>query len=224
MNKDPRIITCEMIPSGVSGNLTLKNEVLTEMKGRVWQGESPMDAGETYVSITENGRLWMSNTPDEKRTISYELAGMGATAGMDILVGGLGLGYFLERFQRERNIPNSLTVVEFNPHVIELVYPTYSCLPWLKVQDGDILAYGVSGPRKFYDWCYVDVWGDYNIDLLESMKKLRRSLLPVMKSGRGRVILWKECELKYHRRREQREERISSIWDSAIRHAEKLVG
>jgi hypothetical protein len=164
-------------------------------------GETPMPDGSKWIGLFENDHLWMSNTPDEKRDISIDLSNMGYAEGQNILVGGLGLGYFMEKFQQEKNVPAHLHVIEQSLDVIKLVSGTYATIPWLHIEQGDIFKYGKTGPRKFFDWCYVDVWVNYSTDLLDEMKRLRRSLLPLMKPGPGRIILWKEAELKYQKRR-----------------------
>lgn len=197
----PKIITCDTIPEGHSGNMRIEHKDPDTMLVRTWNGESPMPKGSTWVGLFEGNNMWMSNTPDEKRDISIDLSNMGYTEGQTILIGGLGLGFFMEWFQQDRHVPEHLHVIEKNADVINFVQPHYESLPWLCVEHGDIWEYGKVGPHKQFDWCYVDIWGNYNTDLLEEMKKLRQSLRPLMKPGKGRIILWKEAELKRQRRR-----------------------
>jgi hypothetical protein len=193
-----KVITPEDLPTGTSGEFELRREVLERRLGRSWKGETPMDAGETLLSLCQGGKLWMSDTPDERRSNRASFVYPGTSDPQTYLIGGLGLGFVLTILQG-RAVEKCI-VVEKYQEVIDLVYPTYASLPWLEVVCDDVFEYGKVGPKDFFDWAYMDVWGDYGGYMLPQMAALRRSLRRVMKPGRAKVACWNEEEIKRHHR------------------------
>jgi len=195
----------EDIPDGERGTVSIDRVTLerdTNVAGN-WHHPSFMSAGESIVRLKRNGRLWMSNTPDEVHSQRFPIT-HSRTERPSILLGGLGLGIAIQIIN-EKCIPEKVVVVEIDPDVIALVSQVYEPLPWLEIVEGDIREYGKIGPRDFFDVAWIDIWQDYSTDDLEDMFAIRRSLRRVMKPGRGfcgksRVMIWKEDELKEARR------------------------
>lgn len=185
------------IPEGEHGDCRIEKVTFSERTnvGGNWHDPRFMNAGETVTMLKHGGKLWMSDTPDEVRSQRFEIADRHPT----ILMGGLGLGSAIS-YVDERCIPERVVVVEIDPDVIALVAPTYAHLDWLEIVEGDIRTYGKAGPRATFDVAWIDIWGNYNSDLLPDMFAVRRSLRRVMKPGGGRVQIWIEDLLKYYKR------------------------
>lgn len=195
------VITPEDIPEGQSGSVTVEKMHLTEsFNVGGFQRPDYMRAGETLVMLKRDGNLVMSNTPDEVRSNYFHVPHEDRGKPLNILVGGLGLGCFLKGIQQKRT-PHRVFVVEIDPDVIALVAPTYKPLPYFRVICDDIRDYARRGPPKHFDVAWIDIWGDYNTDLLPEMFAVRKSLGRVMKPGGGRVHIWREEDLKEARRR-----------------------
>lgn len=196
----------EDVPAGEHGDCRIERTVLSERTnvGGDWHNPRFVPEGTEVVRLLHGGKLWMSNTPDEVRSQRFEIVGRPHPT---ILMGGLGLGAAIS-YVDGTCVPERVVVVEIDPDVIALVGPTYEHLDWLEVVEGDIREYGRTGPRDAFDVAWIDIWGNYNSDLLPDMFDVRRSLRRVMKPGqlehssdgsRSRVQIWHEGLLRYYR-------------------------
>lgn len=91
--------------------------------------------GRTYVKLLIDGECWMSDAPDERelnRVIVERARG-------DVLICGLGLGMILTPILAKPEV-HSVTVIERNPNVMELIGPLYSS-PKLLILEADIWAW-----------------------------------------------------------------------------------
>lgn len=195
----------EDVPVGEHGDCRIEKTTFTE-RTNVGSHHGPrmVPAGTEITRLLHGRSLWMSNTPDEVRSQRFHIEGMPHPT---ILIGGLGLGAAIS-YVDEHCIPERVVVVEIDPDVIALVEPTYAHIDWLEIVEGDIRTYGKEGPRATFDVAWIDIWGDYNSDLLVDYFAVRRSLRLVMKPGqlkdswdgsRSRVQMWNEGLLKYYR-------------------------
>lgn len=193
------------IPEGTSGPMRIVRrdaddpERISGETYTIKHGGRPMPKDETWVGLYEGEKLWMSNTPDERLLMFFDMPK--DTPKPIVLIGGLGLGSILEWLQRRRDPPGEVWVVEKSWHVIHLVWPTYEDLPGFNIVCADIHEYRRLVPSRVFDAAFIDIWGDYNTDLIPDMQAARRSLRSVMKPGAGRVTCWNEEYLKSERRR-----------------------
>ena len=121
----------------------------------------------TYTSLYQNNYLIMSNTPAE---LSDHMAFINKAHG-HILISGLGIGMVISKLLKKDNI-ESITIIELNKEVIELVGDTYKH-PKVKIINDNIFKWK---PDKHYDFAWHDIWNNICEDNLLEMHKIRRRL------------------------------------------------
>lgn len=119
------------------------------------QWENVVVPGTYHALITPEGETMMSTTQMEYRTNKDFVEG----AGGDVLVMGLGLGMLIQPLLANPRV-KTLTIVEKEPSVIQLVAPHYQHHgDRLTIIQGDAFTYE---PSKGYDWVYHDIWPRMN--------------------------------------------------------------
>lgn len=126
----------------------------------------------SFPVIYENGREWMSLKPNEIETMRRPLS----RAKGNILVGGLGIGYFAYMCACAPSV-TSVTVLERSPEVIKLIedniLPLVSGREKIKIIEGDAVLFAREHLKE-YDYSFMDLWHDPTdgIDLYLELKKL----------------------------------------------------
>lgn len=129
----------------------------------------------SFPVIYENGREWMSLKPNEIETMRRPLS----RAKGNVLVGGLGIGYFMEECARNPLV-TSVTVIERSPEVIKLIedniLPLVSGREKIKIIEGDAVAYAREHLKEF-DYSFMDLWHDPTdgVNLYLELKSLEPS-------------------------------------------------
>ena len=121
-----------------------------------------------YLEIENES--WMLDAPSEQATIDpCALKAQGNT-----LVFGLGIGYFLYMACLNPKV-KSLTVIEHNPHVIELfktwILPQFKTTVPIEIIHSDAYAYFTQENLSRYDYVFVDIWQSSE-DGLKAIEKL----------------------------------------------------
>jgi hypothetical protein len=163
------------VPTGKSGDVEITRKWVSGTPNyRIRDGRYVPEGEYTFMHI--NGCLVMSDTPDERRD---HLSAYNHAEG-DCLVAGLGLGMIVNAMLLKPEV-DTVTVVEINQDVIDLVFP------WLKekyrdkvrVYCDDIME--IRPSKKFngyeggwYDCIWSDIWNDLCTDNLEEMHTLHR--------------------------------------------------
>lgn len=122
----------------------------------------------TYTTLVVNGQVMMSDTPMEIRTnieFLYQAHG-------NVLIGGLGLGVILKILENKKDI-KSVTIIEKNKEVIELVGKQLKLPKNFKIVEGDIFQYNPEAGTKF-DTIYFDIWVGICGDNWSEMKDLKK--------------------------------------------------
>lgn len=132
----------------------------------------------SYPAVLENGREWMTITPNEIETMKDDLA----AARGDILVFGLGLGYFAFMAAEKKEV-SSITVIERDEQVIALfrkhLLPQFPHAGKITILCCDAFDnWGGMLPRPGYDFAYFDLWHDAG-DGLALYLKLRQMKMPL---------------------------------------------
>jgi spermidine synthase len=122
----------------------------------------------TYARLRINGEVVMSDTQMEHRTNSEFLY----RAHGHVLLAGLGLGMVLQGLENNMGRIQSITVVEINSDVIDLVAKHYKH-PKIKIVQGDITTWTPPEGMK-YDVIYFDIWSVISEDNLKFMAQLGR--------------------------------------------------
>ena len=142
---------CEVF---VCGDMTLSPE------GRVRPRLGWFDRPFSYPAVLEDGREWMTVTPNEIETMRPAVA----AARGSTLAFGLGLGYFAF-MASEKAAVSSVTVVERDPDVIALfreeLLPQFPQAAKIRVVRADAFDFAREFlPGGGYDFVFTDLWHD----------------------------------------------------------------
>lgn len=128
----------------------------------------------SFPAIREEGRVWMTVTPNEINTIQPAVR---QSRGR-VLTYGLGLGYYAFHALLKKDV-TGVTVVEKNPQVIDvfrrLLLPFFPRQEALRIVEADAFAYAEQViPGEGYDTVFTDLWHDVadGLPLYRRMKAL----------------------------------------------------
>lgn len=167
------LIPSVTIPEGEKGDakithFTIDQEGAARYNMRLMmndQGHRAVSPG-SYTRLVADGRLQMTDTPAEKRDhIDVVQHAKGS-----VLITGLGLGMVANACALKPQV-TSVTVIEINQNVIDLVKPTLHRK--VKVICADALEWKGKRGQK-WDVIWHDIWPDINLDDCESRAKLSR--------------------------------------------------
>jgi hypothetical protein len=153
--------------------------------GRSYRLSAPLDCSFLY---DPDGRLWMSNTPQE-RIMMYN---NGLRSQGQVLVGGLGLGLYPQYAEiGAAGEATGFTIIEESTAVRAIVEPMLRAVlsvP-LEVRTGDIEVV-LSGPvTTRYDTIFLDTWDTLDAAHLPAINRLRDLALRHL-TPEGHVLLW----------------------------------
>ena len=136
------------------------------------------DTAFSYPAVLEDGREWMTVTPNEIETMRAPLA----EAKGKVLTLGLGLGYFAF-MAAEKDTVESVTVVERDETVISLftehLLPHFPNGRKIRIQKGDAISYLDKGTKgEKFDFAFADLWHDASdgVPLYLAIKKREMGL------------------------------------------------
>lgn len=146
-------------------------------------------------------RLWMSDTPAEKRDHAQAVIMIDELKAERVIINGLGLGMVLAAALSFDHVKR-VDVVEIQKEIIELVGPHYLKDPRVSIHQADAYAQAKAWPTGTrWDVGWSDIWMNLDPDDLKHHAKLNRSY--------GQRCTWHECwahDLLVSRRRWEREE------------------
>ena len=127
----------------------------------------------SYPAVLENGRLWMSVTPNEIETMR---GAIGRARGR-VVTYGLGLGYFAFHASQKPEV-GEVTVVEKNPQLISLfnthLLPQFEQAHKIKIVEQDALDFAAkTDVASCFDYVFADLWRDVS-DGLALYRRLKR--------------------------------------------------
>jgi hypothetical protein len=155
-------------------------------------------------------RLWMSDTPAEKRDHVPAVAMIDFLKAKRVIINGLGLGMVLKAALSFDHVEH-VDVVEISEEVIKLVGPHYTDDPRVNIIQADAYEQAKAWPTGTrWDVGWSDIWMDMDTDDLAGHARLNRSY--------GQRCQWHECWvhdlLVARRRAEREEERRWEAWHS----------
>lgn len=160
------------LPEGQRGQWKISRFVVSKEDARfsalraAMKGRGYVPAG-TYTSLTRNGAIVMSDTPDEMRDHSFAVR----QAKGHTLINGLGIGMVLAACLRKRDVER-VTVVEIDPDIIALVGPHYRDR---RVEIVNTCAFDYQPPKGVrYGMVWHDIWSNICGDNLPEMTRLKR--------------------------------------------------
>ena len=111
---------------------------------------------ESYLALSYNGEVWMSITPNEINTMEPYIQSVEG----NILVLGLGLGYYPFMISQKKNIKN-ITIVELDQNIIDIfnshLLPLFPHKEKIKIIKGDAITY-LKNNKSHYDYIFADLW------------------------------------------------------------------
>jgi hypothetical protein len=128
-----------------------------------------------YPCIEQNGRLWMSITPNEINTMARPIE----KAKGNILCFGLGLGYYAYMVSIKKEV-NSVIIIEKDKSVIDLfnkfILPQFKTNK-IKIINIDAFDYIKSKVNENFDYAFVDLWHDVQdgLPIYEEFKKYEKN-------------------------------------------------
>lgn len=141
-----------------------------------------MIAGKEYVKLIVDDDIMMSDAPMECASNEWVVN----NAHGDVLIAGLGLGLILLPIM-EREDVTSVTVVESNQNVIDIVAPQLPINSKVEVLHADIFTYS---PSRMFDCIYFDIWPVICKDYAEQMKWLLNKYNAYLKDN---SLAWTKC-------------------------------
>lgn len=151
----------------------------------VYRLNPPLDC---RLLFDPEGRLWMSDTPQER----IMMVNNGARSQGHVLVGGLGLGLY-PQYAAENAVgaATRFTILEQSEVVCEIVAPTLETaldLP-LSIHLGDAAAYLAGPVGERFDTIFLDTWETLDAAHLPTVNALRDAALHHLTPD-GRLLLW----------------------------------
>lgn len=192
------------VPEGVSGNVKIR-KVITgppSMRDMIRNSNRMVPEGCRITVLYRDGRLWMSDTPAERRDHMPPLLTAQNLAARRVLINGLGLGMIVQGLLAVASVEH-IDVVEIDPNVIALVGDHYrqqatAMGKTIEIHQGD--AYTIQWPPgTVWDVAWSDIWEHASIDNLAGMQRLSRRY--------GRRVRWHGHWLRDQLRADQRESR-----------------
>ena len=145
-----------------------------------------------YPALKENGRIWMTVTPNEINTIRP----CAERSRGKVLCYGLGMGYYVFHALMNPAV-TSVTVVERSRDVIELfrkaLLPMFPRQDALEILEGDAFAYAAEkAPNLAYDTVFTDLWHDVS----DGLPMYRR--MKALETKGPQYLYWIEPTMKYY--------------------------
>lgn len=154
--------------------LFVADDFEVDAQGRVLPQLGWFDRRFAFPAIREDGRVWMTVTPNEINTIQPAVR----QSHGKVLTYGLGLGYYAFHCLLKEDV-SSVTVVEKNPAVIDLftrlILPFFPRADALRIIQADAFDYAAKAmPHEGYDTVFTDLWHDVadGVPLYRRMKAL----------------------------------------------------
>lgn len=176
------------IPTIRMGNSELKYETYKPFEGFVCNDIIRTEEGRQvpqigffedefiYPAVLENGRIWMTITPNEIETMKEAVN----KAYGNVLTYGLGLGYYAYMVSEKENV-DSITIVEINDDVIQLfkehILPQFPNADKVNIIKTDAFKYAQQHMAKGqFDFVFTDLWHDVSdgIDMYLKMKEYEK--------------------------------------------------
>lgn len=146
----------------------------------------------TYTQIVGKGHgIMMSNTPAE---IGGHMEFYYAATGR-VMIGGLGIGMILEAVLKKPEV-TSITVIEKEQEIIDLVSPFYANEEKVKIICGDVFnPKDYLAPGTKFDRLYFDIWDTICADNYPEMKDLNVKWRKYKAPG-GKAYFWEKAYCK----------------------------
>lgn len=158
---------------------------------------SGVDPG-NYIRLMHDGKLVMSDTDMEKRT-NAEFC---SKAHGDVLIGGLGIGLIVLAIQDKPEV-NSITILEYNQDVIDLVATQLPLNNKVKIVNADVFIWKPDKGIR-YDTIYMDIWPLISKEIYQKeMRVLKKKFARYLKSKDLNPNRFNKCWAEYYAKTER---------------------
>lgn len=151
------------------------------------------DSDFRYPAVKENGRIWMTVTPNEINTMKEPIS----KANGKVLTLGLGLGYFAFSCAIKNNV-SSITVIEKNPEIISLfencILPFFPKDKHIEIINSDAIDFMKNPTVTDFDFVFCDLWHDVSdgISLWLKLKEFEKNF------EKAEFRYWIEKSMQYY--------------------------
>jgi len=189
------------IPNSKSGDIEIKNKwhpadepnTAVSVRTAIFTGQKPLTI--TYnrpipiTTLNDKKGTWMTTTPAEQVQAHNALRKCKG----QVLVGGLGLGYFVKKLQEKDNV-TSVIVVEISQDVINLVWKYHQFDQRFQIICTDIKKYLKRyTSRREFNWVYLDIWrGDGEGQFIDTVLPLKRLAHKYACNKINHILSWQE--------------------------------
>lgn len=124
-----------------------------------------------YLALIQNNKIWMSINPNEINTMQPIIDKVSG----NVLVFGLGLGYFQYMISRKKEV-NNVLVIEKDKNIIsyfkKYILPQFDNQNKIEIIEDDALTY-INKINEKFNYVFIDLWHNPNdgIDLYLKFKK-----------------------------------------------------
>ncbi len=193
------------IPEGKSGKVEIihtkhpKGESFTiiSMRDAIMTGKAPFkvkyDMPVMITALKEDDAIWMTDLPVEREDAHEALIKCKG----NVLVGGLGLGYFIKKLQEKEDVTR-VDIIEISKDVIKLVWKHLKLDTRFNIINIDIHQWlkGINKPKPTYDWVYLDIWrADGEAEFINTVLPLKRKIKRFLTVENSRILSWKEATM-----------------------------
>lgn len=152
------------------------NDIEVDKEGRMFPQIGFFEETFKYPAILENGRVWMTITPNEIETMKSPIE----KAHGKVLTFGLGLGYFQYMISNKMNV-SEVYVVDSNEDIIKLfskyILPQFENSSKIKIVKMDAFEFLQKEMKKYsFDYVFSDLWHDVSdgVDMYLKIKEYEK--------------------------------------------------
>lgn len=136
------------------------NDIEKDLEGRMYPQVGFFEEQFRYPAILENGRIWMTVTPNEIETMKNPIE----KAHGKVLTLGLGLGYYPYMISNKTNV-DEIYIIDKNETIINLfkkyILPQFQNKDKIKIIHADALEFLKNDMNKYnFNFVFSDLWHD----------------------------------------------------------------
>lgn len=152
------------------------NDIEKDLEGRMYPQVGFFEEHFKYPAILENGRIWMTVTPNEIETMKSPIE----KAHGKVLTLGLGLGYYQYMISNKTNV-DKIYIIDKNETIINLfkkyILPQFQNKDKIKIIHADAFEFLKNDMSKYnFNFVFSDLWHDVSdgVDMYLDIKNYEK--------------------------------------------------
>ena len=152
------------------------NDIEKDLEGRMYPQVGFFEEHFRYPAILENGRIWMTVTPNEIETMKSPIE----KAHGKVLTLGLGLGYYQYMISNKTNV-DKIYIIDKNETIINLfkkyILPQFQNKDKIKIIHADAFEFLKNDMNKYnFNFVFSDLWHDVSdgVDMYLDIKNYEK--------------------------------------------------